>query len=363
MPTDNQLDGDDMTREQIIDHLVANCDAWGYDEDRTVLSMFNDEKLGRLKALADNSNPQGINQYTKGRGKSAVSEAHKAAKINPDSHTALAASRHAAKTGLPHHHETAARAHESHASKLEKQAESVGHSMRSAVTISDSRDPDHKATMVHKANLDSQYDALAKAVKHHRAAAKYHREAASPVGNWGMTANCDGDKTCPRCKARAETPTEEDEEKNTTANGVVVTVNTAGVTKMTTEEYLKTTNAPPEVVAAVQNSVRVVNQAKSRIVDGLVANVKDETKRKSHIDLLMKKDLTELEMELERMPAPATTDNHGQWDNGYIPPAPNYAGAAGGTYVGNGSYGQTDDEVLLPPTINWADGFDPAKVA
>src|SRR6185437_3206209 len=98
-----------------------------------------------------------------------------------------------------------------------------------------------------------------------------------------MTANCGGcataNATCDKCKAQMAEEPDEDENgedtdmdgdgkktKNATTNAVVVTNSTTleGAKKMTTEEYLKATNAPPEVVAAVNNSVRIVNERKSR---------------------------------------------------------------------------------------------------
>lgn len=121
-------------------------------------------------------------------------------------------------------------------------------------------------------------------------------------------------------------------------------------------------SAPPGVKAAVYEAMQVVNQAKSRIVDKLVANVAHD-KRQKHIDVLMLKTKDELEMELERLPVQS-----GMTNNGYVPPtlAPRYIGAgatpgqATGQQVNNT---QEDDEILHLPVINWNEPVNPVQTS
>ncbi len=118
------------------------------------------------------------------------------------------------------------------------------------------------------------------------------------------------------------------------------------------DEWLRA--APPEVRTVLNHAESILNREKSAIVDRLVANVAAE-KRPTHIEKLMRRDLSDLQDELERMPesqsAPATNGYVGQFAGN---PA-SYVGAAAPALnrAGPKDFDENESDESGRPVWNW----------
>jgi hypothetical protein len=106
---------------------------------------------------------------------------------------------------------------------------------------------------------------------------------------------------------------------------------------ITTNEWLA--SIPADIRVAVQNSLGIVNDKKTTLVQQLVSNVQDETQRKAHVDRLMQKDVPELEFLVSLNP-------------------PTQQLGGGPLFIGNGgapvvNQGEEDTDVVVPPTIEY----------
>lgn len=114
--------------------------------------------------------------------------------------------------------------------------------------------------------------------------------------------------------------------------------------------------APPAIRETVRNALELTNQEKAKLIRRLVANVSDETKRKTLIQNFAKKPLAELR-DLASLLPPARQ---------MIPtePTANYQGAAGvvADMVANSRQQLDQEDILIPPTINFKELSDEQRM-
>jgi hypothetical protein len=108
---------------------------------------------------------------------------------------------------------------------------------------------------------------------------------------------------------------------------------------VTNAEYLA--SAPPEVRAAIQNSIQIVQREKEGLVNRLIANVQEPKERETHSARLLQKPMDELTYLVSLLP-PVTTFNQSP---------PLFIGNGGAPPVVNQS--TPDEDLLVPPTLDY----------
>ena len=127
----------------------------------------------------------------------------------------------------------------------------------------------------------------------------------------------------------------------------------------TLEEWMA--EAPPQIQQLVKNAERVNNREKQAVIQRIVANVQDDSKRQAKAKSLMSKSMEELLEIADLIPAVNTDsrgpDEPGEYDNSHLaltPFAPDVALSANKNHDG-------EKEALLPFTINSEPDEDPIR--
>jgi len=116
----------------------------------------------------------------------------------------------------------------------------------------------------------------------------------------------------------------------------------------TANQWLAT--APPEIRSVVQNAMRVETKQKQDLVKRITANARNRFKPEA----LMRKGLDELTA-LADLAGPVHNEYEFEEFTEASEPTANYLGAAAGLSANSQGKGESDSDMLIPVTVNWAE--------